>query len=165
MKENLWTKQRYCSISCSKIHDNCMRSPVVRAKVSRTLKSKGYAPVIRGGNGTLTDPQMKLLNRLGGGWVPEVVVPVPNYRTHSLPKNLKIDIANRQLHIAIELDGASHRSPSRRAKDSRKTLFLARRGWCVLRITNERANELSSIFMSPDTLLTSLMAFWSTTAT
>ena len=155
--EKLWTRQRFCSISCSKIHSNCMQSPEVRQKVSRTMTARGHAPRVRGGNGQLTQPQERLMYRLGAGWVAEYSIPVPNYRTHSLPKNLKIDVANPHLLIAIELDGHSHRSPKRRTQDARKTIFLAQSGWSVFRITNQRADELSLTCTSPDTLLTSLM--------
>jgi len=164
-KEKLWMKQRFCSISCSKIHSNCMQSPEVCEKVSHTMKARGHAPRIRGGNGQLAKHQKRLMDRLGAEWVAEHVIPIPNHSAYSLPKNLKIDIANPRLMIAIELDGHSHQSPKRRLQDSRKTLFLARNGWCVFRITNQRAEELSSTCTSPDILLTSLMEPLSTTAT
>jgi len=156
-KENLWMRQRFCSISCSKIHSNCMQLADIRTKVSQTMKSRGHSPQARGGNGQLTAPQTKLLGRLGVGWVAEYSIPVPNYRAQALPKNFKIDLANPHLQIAIELDGHSHQSPKRRLQDSRKTIYLAQSGWSVFRVTNERADELFSTCMSPDTLLTSLM--------
>jgi|GEM_PF-3438098 len=164
-KERLWLKQRFCSISCAKIHSNCMRSRKVREKVSTTMKAKGHAPRVRGGNGQLTEPQEKLLKRIGDGWVAEFAVPVPDYLSRCLPKHLKIDVAQPDLMIAIELDGRSHHSPDRRLQDSRKTTYLAQSGWSVFRVTNERAIELCSTCTSPDTLLTSLMAFSHTTAT
>ena len=163
-QETLWMRQRFCSISCSKIHSNCMQSPEVRRKVSRTMKARGHSPSIRGGNGQMTEHQKRLMDRLGAGWVAECSIPVANYKAQSLPKNLKIDVANPHLLIAIELDGHSHQSPTRRLQDSRKTVFLAQNGWFVFRITNQRADELSSTCKSPDTLLTSLMAFSLTTA-
>lgn len=162
-KEKLWLKQRFCSISCSKIHSNCMHSAENRQKVSRTMKARGNSPRIRGGNGQMTKQQQKLISRLGAGWVAEYSVSVPNYRTQSLPKNLKIDVANPYLLIAIELDGHSHQSPIRRQQDSRKNIYLARNGWFVFRITNQRADELCSTCKSPGTLLTSLMGFSLTT--
>lgn len=128
------------------------------------MKANGHAPKVRGGNGQLTEPQKKLLERLGPGWVAEFAVPVPDYDSRCLPKHLKIDVAQPRLMIAVELDGQSHRSPARRLQDARKTIFLAQNGWSVFRVTNERAVELSTTCTSPDTLLTSLMAFSSTTA-
>jgi DNA repair protein RadD len=120
-------KQRFCSISCSKIHSNCTQALDVREKISRTMKARGHSPRIRGGNGKLTRPQKRLLKLLGASWVAEYVVPVPNYQSHSLPKNLKIDIAHPELMIAIELDGPSHQSPQRRQQDSQKTVYLAQK--------------------------------------
>lgn len=110
-------------------------------------------------------PQMRLLNLLGVGWIAEHVVPVPGFQALELPKHLKIDIAHPQQMIAIELDGHSHRSPKRRRQDSRKSVYLAQKGWSVFRITNQRADELSSTCTSLDTLLTLLMAPLFTTAT
>ena len=163
-RELLWQKQRFCSISCSKIHSNCMSSPEVREKVSATLRASGHAPKVRGGNGQLTEPQKRLLDRMGDGWVAEFAVPVSKHKSHCLPKHLKIDVAQPCLMIAIELDGQSHRSPNRRQQDSRKMTYLAQNGWFVFRITNQRAIELSSTCTSPDILLTSLMGFSPTTA-
>ena len=164
-KEKLWIKQRFCSISCAKIHSNCMISPEVCARVSRSMKARGHAPRIRGGNGRLTQQQQTMLDLLGPVWIAEHVISVPNHKTERLPKNLKIDLAHPGRRIALELDGHSHQSPRRRLQDSRKTLFLARNGWFVLRITNQRAERLCSTCKCPDTLLTSLMDFSHTTAT
>lgn len=163
-KEKLWKKQRFCSISCSKIHSNCTQDTEVREKISRTMKARGHSPRVRGGNGDLSRPQKNLLQRLGEGWVAEHAVPVANHQRQSLPKNLKIDLANPQWMIAIELDGHSHQAPKRRLQDSRKTIYLAQNGWSVFRITNQRAEELFSTCMSPDTLLTSLTEPLSTIA-
>jgi hypothetical protein len=142
-----------------------MRLPENRSKVSQSFKSRGYAPRIRGGNGQLSVPQQEMLARLGEGWIAELAIPVASYRTFGLPKHLKIDLANPHARIAIELDGSSHNTLSRREQDRRKTLFLAQSGWCIFRITNQRATELSSTCKSADILLTSLMAFSPTTAT
>ena len=70
-----------------------------------------------------------------------------------------------QKEIAIELDGPSHHSTQRRLQDLRKTLFLARSGWCVFRMTNQRADELFTTCMSAGTLLISLTASLFITAT
>lgn len=163
-QERLWSKQRYCSISCSKIHSNCMNLPGVREKVSAALKALGHAVKHRGGNGQLTEPQMKLLERLGEGWVAEFAVPVPGHEAYGFPRHLKIDLAQPRRMIAVEVVGRSHQSPERRLQDSRKTTYLAQNGWFVFRVTNQRALELSSTCTSLDTLLTSLMAFSPTTA-
>lgn len=141
-----------------------MSSPEVREKVSATMKANRHAPKVRGGNGQLTEPQKRLLERMGDGWVAEFAVPVADHDSWCLPRHLKIDVAQPELMIAVELDGRSHRSPDRRLQDSRKTIYLAQNGWSVFRVTNQRAIELSSTCTSPDTLLTSLTAFSPTTA-
>lgn len=164
-KEQLWTRQRFCSRSCAKIQENSMRSLSARRKVSAALKAAGHAPQLRGGNGQLTSPQRALLECLGQGWIAEYPVPVPGHTAHALPKALRIDIAHPQRMIAVELDGSSHRSPIRRLQDSRKTIYLAQRGWFVYRVTNQRAAELCSTCKSPATLLSTLTAFSPTTAT
>lgn len=158
-KEKLWMKQRFCSISCSKIHSNCMASEEVRAKVSKTLRAMNHRPTNRGGNGQLTNPQLAMMEVLGTQWIAEHSVAVPGYRSMGLPKNLKIDIANPTILIAIELDGVSHQSPTRRDQDTRKVAYLVREGWSVFRITNARAIELSTTYTSAEALLTSLMEF------
>jgi hypothetical protein len=130
-----------------------------RLKVKETLIAMGHKPEIKGGNGITLPIQEELAARLGPEWSTEWVVPVRNHKAHRVAKNLKIDIANPELKIALELDGYSHQMRNRRIQDSQKTLYLARKGWCVLRITNQRAAELCSTSMSKDTLLTSLMEF------
>jgi hypothetical protein len=130
-----------------------------RLKVKEILIARGYMPEIKGGNGTTLPIQEELAARLGPAWKTEWVVPVRNHKAHRVAKNLKIDIANPDLKIAVELDGGCHRMRDRRRQDSLKTLYLARKGWFVLRVTNQVAAELCSTSMSKDTLLTSLMEF------
>lgn len=166
MKEHLWKRQRFCSISCSKKHSNPMSQETNRRKVSRRLRQIGHRPHRQGGNGRpMPEPQKALLAILGPSWIPEFVVPTKMPRIEGWPTHYKIDIANCERRIAIEIDGHCHDSLARKKKDRRKTMLLAKRGWCVLRITNARAHQLSTTCTSPDTLLTSLMGFLSTTAT
>lgn len=91
----------------------------------------------RGGNGKgLTLPQSVLLNSLGDGWEAEHVIPTGknkgDFATH-----YKIDIANKDRKIAIEIDGKSHYS--RKEQDNKKDSFLKERGWRVFRFTNQQA--------------------------
>jgi very-short-patch-repair endonuclease len=85
-------------------------------------------------------------------------------RTAGWPTHYKLDLANPETHLAIEIDGHCHDAITRQEQDRRKMAFLAERGWCVLRITNERALWLSTTCTSPDILRTSLMGFLSTIA-
>src|SRR3990167_6118995 len=93
----------------------------------------------RGGNGKgLTVPQQALLAELGPDCVPEYVVPTRK-RALGYPTSYKIDIAHPGCKIAIEIDGESHRSNTRKAQDIKKTSFLAELGWIVKRYTNTEA--------------------------
>ena len=139
--------------------------PGVREQVSRTLKELGYAPIHRGGNGQLTEPQIQMLLQLGAGWYPEWVVPTGHLRPDGIPKHLKIDIANPEEKIAIELDGVSHHTYKKRRADKRKVAFLLRKGWSVLHLSNAKALSLCSTCKSRDTLLTTLMGFLHITVT
>lgn len=129
-----------------------------------SLRRIKHRPIQRGGNGRpLSLPQLALLHVLGEGWESEVVIPTGG-RGHGHPTHYKIDIANREQLLAIELDGGSHSSADRREQDSRKDEFLEGLGWRVFRVPNEEALRLYSTFESADTLRTSLEAFSSTTA-
>ncbi len=73
------------------------------------------------------------------GWAMEVVVPTGRPRTEKFPTCYKLDIANPQLKIGVEVDGESH--ASRRAQDQKKDAFFASIGWTVLRFTNRQVAE------------------------
>lgn len=115
---------------------NPFRNPVKRAeaqnKAHRKLMASGYR-MLNGGNGKgPTRPQLMLVSLLG--WPTKYVVPtkgLPGY-----PSHYKLDIANPERRVAIEVDGQSHSSKAVRAKDIKKTRFLEERGWTVLRFRN-----------------------------
>lgn len=165
MKEKLWKKQRYCSISCAKRVENGMFDPAVRKKVSKALKTMGHKPSCRGGNGQLTLPQQTLVAILGEGWKPEYVVVTPRPRPKGMPRNYKIDVARPALKIAIEIDGRSHVHFRNRAADKMQTSFLLSRGWSVLHMSNAKTLHLCSTCKSRDILLITLMEYLHTTAT
>ena len=131
----------------------------VKEKVSQTLKAVGHGPIIRRGNGYLTEPQQRLLNRLEEEWYPEYVVVTDRPRPKGMPQNIKLDIANPNLKIAIEIDGHSHATINRRNADKKQIEFLLRRGWCVLRLSNAKALWLCSTCKSKDILLTMLAGY------
>lgn len=100
-----------------------------------TLRRQGYIH-LNGGNGTgLTVPQRILMERLE--WEAEYILPVGKRELGGLPTHYKIDIADPQSKIAIEVDGASHRTPTVRARDCKKTEYLQSQGWVVLRFSNK----------------------------
>jgi len=116
--------------------NNPVWRPEVRAKISNTLRAMRHHPPLRGGNGRpLPIPQQRLAAALG--WPTEYVVATRAPRDQGLPTNYKIDIANPQLMIAVEVDGNSHVPLARRQQDRKKEAFLASRGWKVLRFSNE----------------------------
>jgi hypothetical protein len=119
---------------------NPMFSLETREKMSQTLKRIGHRPKIQGGNGRgLTEPQKLLLEKLGDGWYPELVVCTKLKNPY--PHHYKIDIANPNLKIAIEVDGGSHFSLKVRTKDKKKQDFLISNNWKVLRFTNKQILE------------------------
>lgn len=119
---------------------NPMSDPEVRARQATTLRAIGHRPPVQGGNGRgLTQPQRLLSQALG--WPTEVVVKTGNpsrgaQRVPGIPSHFKLDIANPQLRIAVEVDGESHRALAVRARDQRKDAFLTGAGWSVLRFSN-----------------------------
>jgi len=111
-----------------------MSDPNVRQKVSRILKAMKHKPSVRGGNGHgATLPQRIMHKILGSKWNMEYPLSlgkrIPGYPTH-----YKLDLANPEKKIAIEVDGFSHRS--RKKIDQKKDAKLASFGWKVLRFWN-----------------------------
>jgi hypothetical protein len=127
-----------------RIRNLCPTSnPEVRKKISKRLKEIGHKPHIQGGNGRpMPIPQKNLLDALGKGWIGEFVV-LPRTREPGYPTHYKIDIANPQKMIAVEVDGYSHVAEVRKAQDAKKDALLRHLGWTVLRFTNSQV--LSSI--------------------
>jgi len=114
---------------------NPMERPEVRKKVSQTLRAMHHGPPERGGNGRgLTLPQQTLLDAIGPTWLAEFIVPL-GPRTPGYPSHYKLDLANPERRIGIEVDGNSHYS--RRALDTKKDARLASLGWIVLRFWNQ----------------------------
>jgi hypothetical protein len=140
----------YCSPKCSyssrgrtssvrMIANNPMMLEEARKKMSDTLKRIGHRPSVLGGNGRgMTVPQEILLNKLGDGWYPELVVVTGN---GYLPYHYKIDIANPIIKVAIEVDGGSHFSLVAQKRDRRKEEFLKSKGWTVYRFKNSEIME------------------------
>lgn len=123
------------SLAARMTTNNPMNEPETRAKVSARLREIGHKPPVRGGNGRgLTRPQLLLSEALG--WSTELVIPTGQRRKGGLPSHYKVDVGNRDLKVAVEVDGSSHASLARQEQDRRKTQWLAGQGWTVLRFTN-----------------------------
>lgn len=156
----LFEKARFCSISCAKKKENAMWVPGAKDKMSATLKKIGHRPLRVGGNGRgMTAPQETMLSMLPPGWEPEVAIPTGIKRamkTH--PTCYKVDIGNRSMKVAIELDGNTHYG-ARKDLDKKKDDLLASLGWKVFRVRNADAMSMCTTCKSADTLLTLLMAY------
>ena len=103
--------------------------PAVREKQAATIRGKTFSGQ-RGGNGQLTPEQLAL--QLALGWPVEYAIPTGNPAW----KYAVVDLANPELRIAIECDGASHHTRKQRARDARKTAMLTALGWTLLRFWN-----------------------------
>lgn len=115
---------------------NPATNPEVQAKISAKLREIGHRPPIRGGNGSPPPiPQALLHSALGPAWTMEFVVKTGK-RSEGLPHHYKIDIANPEMMVAIEVDGLSHSAIARQHQDQRKDSFLISAGWKVLRFSN-----------------------------
>jgi len=105
--------------------------------MKETLLSMGHKPPIRGGNGTgLTHSQSLLLSCLGTEWIPEHSVRTYQKAGSGYPGAYKLDLANEELKIGVEIDGNSHGLISRQEQDAKKERFLCGLGWIVLRFKN-----------------------------
>jgi len=114
---------------------NGMFRPEVRAKVSTKLRAMGWGPTVRGGNGT-PPPQAQMLLACALGWEMEVAVLTRSKPGMGYPNCYKLDIANRDLKVGVEVDGLSHNLIARKIQDAKKDQFLESIGWKVLRFTN-----------------------------
>lgn len=127
------------------LNRNPMRDPKVRAKVSTSLRAMGWQPPERRGNGHgPTVHELLLASALG--WENEVAVPTKKARDSGYPPCYKVDVANRQLKIAVEINGNSHCALKVQRRDRKKLEFLESIGWRVLTFTNrEIENDLASV--------------------
>src|SRR5262249_37596571 len=80
-----------------------------------------------------------LLERLQG-WEPEFPVGVRPWKPR-WTKCYRIDLAEPNLMLAVEVDGHSHRCPEQKKRHRRKRLYLRCKGWTVLRFSNERMRQ------------------------
>jgi len=165
MRRVQWNAAKYCCIRCAKLHSNAAGTPEVRKKISEHHKAMGYRPKIRGGNGCETPaPVASLLLILGQDWELEFPIPTMIKKGNGYPTCYKVDIGNPIIMTAIEVDGSSHVG-ERKRQDRKKDELLRLLGWRVFRITNTRAEYLSTICKSADILLSLLLESSSITAT
>lgn len=118
--------------------NNPMRNPETLAKM--TASKQGATFLSRGGNGQLTRPQILLAEATGLPTEYAIGLPVSWLRAQGIqspPTNYKVDLAHIESKTAIEVDGATHKTPRWRFLDRRKTDILGLLGWSVLRFWNE----------------------------
>jgi hypothetical protein len=127
------TNLKYASARMGK--HNPMANPASVQKMQRSLQ--GRTPSKRGGNGTGLSPAEQALSA-GTGLKP-YVVPTRTKRSEGYPTHYKLDLANPECLLAVEVDGRSHRAILRQKQDQRKEDFLKALGWTILRFTNEQA--------------------------
>lgn len=119
---------------------NPMFCDAYRLKAIRTLRDMGHQPQLRGGNGTgPTVPESTLASRLS--LQTNVVVRTLMGAGSGYPSHYKVDVGDRSLKLAIEIDGSSHGMRARREQDEKKTELLESLGWTVLRFTNAEVME------------------------
>lgn len=126
---------------------NPMHRPGSKEKMIATLRAIGHAPAVRGGNGHGPTEAQRLLS-LALALPMEVVVKTGLPRSSGYPSCYKLDLADPDRLVGIEVDGASHSASERKAQDRKKEAFLAGLGWTVLRVTNadvlERFDETTA---------------------
>lgn len=128
----------------------------------------GYKPktfLNKGGNGKITREESLLKERLGEGWrinyvvrtgikrqvvkhglttgKPGVGIGTEYKHSENLPLSYKIDLANPEDMIAIEIDGESHKSLQSKESDAKKDNWLKEKGWKVIRLSNEQVRSLT----------------------
>jgi hypothetical protein len=122
--------------------------PEVVEKGKQTRRINGTLQTLsqnRGGNGCYTKEQTILSFALG--WPTEVPIKTADHlplgqrlqwcRENKYPTCYKVDVGNKELKIAIEIDGRGHKLKERSLKDRKKEKKLKELGWKVLRFTNQ----------------------------
>jgi hypothetical protein len=115
-----------------------MQKAEVRAKVSKTLKLIKHKPAKQGGNGRVSEVQKLFADKIK--WPMEVVVPTGK-RCDGRPTCYKIDVANLELKIGVEIDGNSHCALAIKEQDAKKQLYLESLGWKIYRFKNREVLE------------------------
>ncbi len=132
------TNRKYASERMKK--NNPMKNEKSREKMKTTLRAMGHKPIKRGGNGKgPTIHQLALATALG--WEMEVVIPTKIKKGNGYPTCYKVDIGNKILKIAVEVDGKSHNLLSRMDQDKKKDDLLISFGWKVIRFKNEEIQD------------------------
>lgn len=134
------TNQKYASERMKK--NNPMFNPVCVEKMKKKMKGRTF--LSRGGNGFMTKQQLKLWKALD---LKEETLEYPiktalvKAQFQSLPNYYSPDIGIKEIKLAIEIDGKTHKLKKWKFLDKRKTAVLNALGWTVLRFWNEEVDE------------------------
>jgi len=115
--------------------NNPMTNPIALAKMKNSMKGRTF--LSRGGNSTITVPQLMLSKMLNLPVEYPIKTKDVKHLFPSLPNCYKVDLAIPELKIAIEVDGQTHKLKKWKYLDKRKTEVLNALGWSVLRFWNQ----------------------------
>lgn len=120
-------------------------NPEIKQRAQATKIARGVTyEHLTGGNGTGPTRSQKMLSE-ALGWPMEVAVATGQKRPSGYPAAYKLDVSDPHLLIGVECDGQTHKSPTRRAQDQKKTALLESMGWTILRFWNhEIESDLSA---------------------
>jgi len=146
--ESTVKNQKTCNAKCAGVlsskrmtDKNPMLSKEVRDKVSDTLKIINHKPIKQGGNGRGNTVEQQLLYdeliKINKSFVCEYIFKTKEFNLNKIyPNHYKIDIASKELMLAIEVDGRTHNNNKVKECDKKKTNLLISQGWRVLRLSN-----------------------------
>ena len=132
---------------------NPMAEALTREKSRRShwIRPAEFYDHLNGGNGRgPTVPESLLHQRLGPGWIWQLVVPTGRPRSAGLPTHYKLDLAHPGSRVAVEIDGHSHQTVLGRERDRKKDAWLASHGWRCRRFKN------SDVLKHPDAVAASV---------
>lgn len=122
---------RFCTQSCRAIWTNKNRKVAPKVKKNSSYLRKAD----RGG---LTKQEFALYSELGSEWHPQYWMS-PFGALGDDIVNFKLDFANLDKKIDVEIDGRSHMYSGDR--DERRDEWLKNQGWTVLRFTNQEVTD------------------------
>lgn len=126
----------------SQVTKEAMHRPEVREKHLKGLEQARakHGPNFKGGNGQEMTDIISYLNSIltKQGFIREYPVNTKQVREffQNVPTVYKIDFADPEAMIGIEVDGCSHRGQEQKIKDAKKTKVLQALGWTVLRLSH-----------------------------
>lgn len=133
--DHAWRK----TVSARMKKKNPMWLKGVKKKMIESMRGKTF--LSRGGNGQLTKQQKALHSATGLVMEYPILTARAKGVFASLPNAYKVDLADQDLKLAIEIDGKTHKLKLWKFLDSRKTQVLNTLGWTVLRFTNEEVDR------------------------